>query len=269
MQGSIDQALALTVSGNALLQGLEIGPFWPEAKVFVFCSEVRFVDGSSIVAGNPALWLERLAGEGAGLKLRIAPRNDPSISAMMSLGFANGGPRLLIEAIVPGRPATCWEPSWEVTGDPFGPEPDRRIWTVSYVSVPSRSLPQWTAERALREIEADLASALDALTDFVDRFGPEEAMPGWEDQFRSARMALEAQPEWQESDPRPPGFLSPDAMRLLHACREGWVFGGMGAWNDGAYWGSAEADGDRLSETLFALLNEAVAAAANSSRRPR
>jgi hypothetical protein len=131
--------------------------------------------------------------------------------------------------------------------------------------VPSRT---WPAERPLREIEADLASALEALADFVDRFGPEEAIAEWADHFRGARMALEAQAEWQESDPRPPGFLSPDALRLLHACRAGWVFAGMGSWNDGAYWGSAEADGDRLSETLFALLNEAVAAVANSSCGP-
>jgi hypothetical protein len=268
MNGAMDQALALTVCGNALLQGREIDPFWPEAPAFVFCSEVRFVDGSAIVAGNPALWLERLAEEDSELKLRIVPRNDPGISDMVSVGFANGGPRLLIEAIVPGRPSVCWERFWEVTGDPLGPESERRIWTVTYVSVPSRSLPQWPAERPLRQIEADLASALEALTDFVDRFAPEEAMPGWQDLFRSARMTMEAQPEWQDGDPRPPGFLSPDAQRLLHACRAGWVFGGMGSWNDGAYWGSAEADGDRLSEALFALLNEAVAAGANSSCRP-
>lgn len=174
---------------------------------------------------------------------------------------------MLIEAIVPGHAGTCWEPCWEVTGDPLGGGPDRRIWTVAYFCVPTRSLPDLPAERPLREIETDLAKALEALTDFVERAGPEEAMPGWVDQFRSARAALEVQPEWQPSDPRPPGFLSADALRLLHACWAGWVFGGMGSWNDGAYWGAATAEGDRLSETLFALLNEAAAAAANSSYR--
>jgi hypothetical protein len=43
------------------------------------------------------------------------------------------------------------------------------------------------------------------------------------------------------------------------------MFGGMGSLNDGTYWGSSVVEGDRLSETLFALLNEGVVAIAESS----
>ena len=35
--------------------------------------------------------------------------------------------------------------------------------------------------------------------------------------------------------PRPPGFLSPTRCAFSTPA-EGWVFGGMGSWNDGAYW---------------------------------
>lgn len=263
MQGSLHQAVALTVSGNAVLQGLEVGPLWADGTGFSYCREIRFMDGSSIVAANPALWLEGLAGRGAGLKLRIVPRNDPAISDMMAVGFANGGPRLLIEADVPGRGCSWWEADWEVTGGAA----ERRIWTVTYFRLPDRPLAPWPAERPLGKIAHDLATALEDLTEFVERAGPGEAIPGWADHFRSARATLDGQPQWQESDPPPPGFLSTEALRLLHACRAGWVFGGMGSWNDGSYWGSVEAEGGRLSETLFALLQEGVAAVANSSCR--
>jgi hypothetical protein len=261
MDGPTQQALDLTVGGNARLQGREVGPFWPNSVAFMFCSEVRFVDGKKTVAANPALWLESLAEAGAALKLRIVPREDPARDMMLA-GFANGGSRLLVEAILPTGSSTCWEPWWEVTGDPNDPGPDRSIWTVTYFRVPN---PPDSPERALPRIAADLGVALDALAEFVDRASPEEAMPGWADQFRGARSALDAQPQWQEGDPPPAGLLAPDALRLLHACRAAWVFGGMGSWNDGAYWGGAAAEGERLSAALFALLNEAVAAAANSS----
>jgi hypothetical protein len=270
MQGSLHQALALTASGNAFLQGWEIGPFWPENDAFVFCREVRFVEegpkAPSTIAADPALWLERLAARGAGLNLRIVPRNDPRISDMMSIALANHGPRLLIEAMVPGRASTYWEPYWEVI-DPDDRSPDRKPWLVTYSCAPNRSFAEWPAERPLGKIESDIAELLERLTDFAERAAPEEAMPGWVENFRNARAALDRTAEWQGSNPAPPGFLSPEALRLLHVARAGWVFGGMGAWNDGAYWGSAKAEGDRLSEALFALLNEAVASVANSGFR--
>ena len=63
----------------------------------------------------------------------------------------------------------------------------------------------------------------------------------------------------------PPGFLPPAAERLMDACRAAWVFGGMGSWNDGAYWGEFLEEGDRLSDRLFRLLQEGLAVAANST----
>lgn len=231
MQGSLHQALTLTISGNAFLQGREIGPFWPEAYAFIFCREVLFVEqrppGSSIYAANPLAWLERLAQLGAGLKLRITPRRDPQISDIMSVGLASGGPRLLLEAITPGRASSFWEPLWEVTGDPHDPDPDRRIWSVSYSRVPTEPGPASTAERSLPEISAALAHSFEALADFVDRTAPAEAMPGWATNFRNARRALEREPGHERGDPPPPGFLSSEALRLIRACQAGWVFGGM------------------------------------------
>ena len=90
-------------------------------------------------------------------------------------------------------------------------------------------------------------------------------MPGWIENFRMARKALaEDGGHFGRGDPAPRNFLSADAYHMIHTCRAAWVFGGMGSWNDGAYWGSIEAEGDRLSEKLFVLCQQGIVAAAGS-----
>jgi hypothetical protein len=185
-------------------------------------------------------WLRQLATIRAGLKLHIVPRNDPMISDIMAAGFANGGPRLLIEALSPGEPPICWKPHWEVTGK----LDEGRIWTVTYNRAPAP--PDWPETRPFQEIGKDLAVTLESLATFVERAAPGEAMPGWEENFRRARAALD-DPPGGEGETWPAGFLPDEALSLLRAARAGSVFGGMGSWNDGAYWGSSLVEGDRLS----------------------
>jgi hypothetical protein len=264
MQGSIAQTLALTVTGNAFLKGWDIGPFWPDADAFMFCKRVRFAAADGAVAADPDEWLRRLRRDGARLRLRVVPRHEKGMSDRDGVGFANGGPRWLIEASQPGGALAWWESQWEVTYDPINPAPDRRIWSVSYRRL--AEAPDFPPDRPLAATRAKLGEVLDALAAFVDRAAPGEAMPGWAQNFRNARRVVDEDDGLHRpGDPGPEGFLSAEAYRLLHACRAAWVFGGMGAWNDGAYWGTAEAEGDRLSELLFGLLGQGIVAAANSS----
>ncbi|MEA3062337.1 MAG: hypothetical protein QOJ94_2118 [Sphingomonadales bacterium] len=264
MDGATDQALALVIVGNAFLQGLDIGMLGPDSASMIFCREVRFAGdrGSPGIPAShdPMQWFQQLAERRAGLKLHVVPRNDPAMSDIMSSGFANGGPRLLIEALSPGEPSRCWQPRWQVTGK----LDERRIWTVTYDRVGAPS--SWPETRPFREIEKDLVWTLESLAAFVERAAPSEAMPGWEENFRNARAALD-EPPGDEAEAWPAGFLPSEARCLLRAARAGSVFGGMGSWNDGAYWGTSLAEGDRLSEKLFVLLQEAVTAVANSSFR--
>jgi hypothetical protein len=69
-------------------------------------------------------------------------------------------------------------------------------------------------------------------------------------------------PRATEDDWVPPGAISPEARALLEACRQGWVFGGMGSWNDT---GDGGPDYDLVSEQLYRALTEGVCAAANDS----
>jgi hypothetical protein len=55
------------------------------------------------------------------------------------------------------------------------------------------------------------------------------------------------------------------ATCLLDACQSAWVFGGMGSWNDMSFEGGDQAEYDRVSERLFAVLNETIQIAANAS----
>jgi hypothetical protein len=267
MDGSIAQALAVTVSGNAFLQGLDIGPFWPEADPFIFCDSVRFVSGDGMSAANPEDWLRQLRCGPARLRLGVVPRNEPGWSDRQTVGFANGGPRWVTESSQSGRGSAWWEPEWKLDREPQLPASDRRIWAVTYRRRSEEFvLPE---SRPLSVILGELGQALDALADMVERAAPAEAMPGWVGFFRNARNSIDKDDgEHARGDPGPPGFLSAEARRMIHACRAAWAFGGMGAWNDGGYWGSIEAEGDRLSEALFDLLQQGVVAVANSTARP-
>jgi hypothetical protein len=262
MQGSIAQALALTVTGNAFVQGLDIGPFWPEADAFVFCGRVQFASTDGVATADPDEWLRQLRRDSAQLRLGVVPRHHLGMSDRYTTGFANGGSRWMIEISRSGGVRTWWEPEWTAQSQP-GPSP----WSVTYRRQGGPFA--FPDPRPLSVIFVELSDTLDALLSLVESAAPEEAMSGWAENFRIARKALdETVGQWAPGDPGPQGFLSAEAYRMIHACRAAWVFGGMGSWNDGAYWGSVEAEGDRLSEALFHLLQEGIIAAANSTARP-
>ena len=61
------------------------------------------------------------------------------------------------------------------------------------------------------------------------------------------------------------GVGAPLAVCLLDACQSAWVFGGMGSWNDMGFEGVDQKDYDRVSQQLFAALNETIQAATNAS----
>jgi len=61
--------------------------------------------------------------------------------------------------------------------------------------------------------------------------------------------------------------LSQLAGQLLAASQLGWVFGGMGSWNDVGSDVSKDPDYQRLSDTLFTLLPRTYVAVADTTMR--
>jgi hypothetical protein len=263
MQGTIAQTLALAIHGNAFLRGLDYRPFWPDATFFRYCAGVRFVTAEGgepggaerLAAADPDAWLRALGAGCAGLRVRVQ-RRLRGLGDRMTVGFANGGSRWLIEELGrPGRPA--WSDEWSVS---HPSAEDGRVWSVTYRRVPADAA---SDPPDLDRAEQDLRAAFDGIARFAERIGSDYAGT-----FRRALACLDSGDACRSPyhpDLAPAGLLSPQAASLLGACETGWVFGGMGSWNDGAYGQDDAAEGDPLSEALLAALQSALASVANST----
>ena len=272
MQGPIAQAAALTIYGNRRLAGPAPADFWPGASVFKFCKEVRFVtlanDRPPFVetpfAADPAKWLEALAGSGVqSLRLHHVPGNHPLMNDRLSVAFAGGGGRWLIET-VSGDRADLWEAKWSL-GD--RKDPERRIWSVSYGRVQAEAAPVALQERSLVSLRDDLKAALLR----AEAFASVKELDGFAAAFRDgAALLSSAEPlaGCFHRDIAPGGAIPLEARQLLAATETGWVFGGMGSWNDLSYQGPDRQEYEELSDRLFDLMVEAIATAANASRAP-
>jgi hypothetical protein len=258
VQGTIGQVLALAMRANAALGGREPGPDWRDADAFRFCRSVRFAVARrgtpQILAWDPDHWLGRLSGVGAlGVKARVICA-DP-VEEMRTTGFIGGGSLWLLETILPGGGSRWWRADWRLAALGNSPDP----WEVTYWHVaPPEALP---AERSLKAIEAELRDSLYAIAAFAA-----DCAPDWESSFRDALALLDGQAEKAVRDAlAPDGLLSQEAERPFEACRTAWVFGGMGSWSDGGFTEGQAEEAERLGARLFALLQEGLAAAANSS----
>ena len=275
MQGTLAQAIALTLYGNAVLcRGLTLDeiPFYPTNSVFAFCEFVRFVDFKRIdndwqcvdFALTPTEWFNRLHEEGTQyLQLHYAPSGDDRIADRMSVGFVGGGGHWLIETARSGG-SGCWEARWEI-GD--RERPDQRIWRVTYGRI--RTGTQFPFERveSLDLEAARLQRNLTRIAAFADR----NQSGAFARHFEQALACLNdgaSSPNSGYVNLVPPSLLSRDAEQLLSAVQAAWVFGGMGSWNDLAFPDDQQQEYEALSEELFQLLNRAVVLAVNSSAPP-
>jgi hypothetical protein len=270
MQAPIAQSVALTIAGNRFLRGGALADFWPEASVFRYCKPVHFVtlsgpDQAPIAdayAEDPLAWMKKIQGEGrTGLRLLYVPNQGTQRDREL-VGFAGGGGRRLIAAIK-GDEADLWEARWAV-GDQK--DPAKKIWIVTYGRVATGFDLAGESERSVADIGTDLRAALADITKFAEA----QQLENFADSFRLASERLAgAQPlakGWFDKLDDKDG-LDLAARQLLGAAEAAWVFGAMGSWNDLTFKGETGKTYDELSNRLFALLNEAVAAATNASLR--
>lgn len=173
------------------------------------------------------------------------------MSPWLASAFANGNDWGLVSVGV--RPA-LWRARWEVTNPSA---PDRRIWRVTVTG-------EWTTIAAsapdvgLSAVELD--TALQALGDFAARSGES----GWATVMQRARSQLSAESPECAYYPEmvPQGSLPLDRHQLLAAATHGWIFGGMGSWNDSVQGDSDEYE--RVSSDLWNALTRAFMAAVNA-----
>ncbi len=267
MQGTIAQAIGLVISGNATLGEAPPDAGWPNAHVFQFCHQVRFVSLAGDpekpdvepYAPDPNAWLQRLKTDGIrGLRLHHLHSNRAEISDRMSVALIGGGGRWLIEA-AKGERSDLWEARWAVTRRD---DPDRRIWTVTYGRVAEAIEPPETPHHDPDTLHTALRGTLGAIAAFARA----QRLGTFAGAFERSLKALDsnAPPTGHTFDDLPLSGLPLSTRQLLGAVEAGWVFGGMGSWNDLGFEGIAQATYDRLSEALFTGFNAALVVAANS-----
>jgi hypothetical protein len=105
----------------------------------------------------------------------------------------------------------------------------------------------------LSALEVDLRRALLDILDFTTR-----ANAGFIDNFSGALDILDGRAAPTRTDFAPDGVVPPVAVRLVSACSNAWVFGGMMSWNDGPYNppsdpGAAQAMEDEYNRVSAAL----------------
>jgi len=270
MNGPIAQIIALTCYGNAFLQGMDVGQFFPKNSTCVFCDRVTFVTVEKSflgkpkekeVAKTPEEWFKYLKTAGAvGVRLSRAPQNDSHISARMSAGFVGGGGTWSMEVLLPKNRSEFWVARWEVWNQKA---PEQRIWRVTYSRVSKGATTKLKPDdlnntatrltRALREIHS---------------FSKQQNCGGFTQCFADALDTLDSDGKnlhGYHKDLAPAGHLSDKALTILDACQKAWVFGGMGSWNDMGFAGEVQKKYERVSDQLFQELNQAISEAANQS----
>ena len=270
MVGPTAQLVALACHFNGRDRRFRPVSFLLSNSTCKFCEQVHFVRQHRAwfgrrtnwvtAAQSPDEWLEREARPGRKAVVLQQGINGSGISDRMSAGLIGGGGRWQLN-ITDERRMDVWEANWEVGNREA---PDQRIWRVRYSMIAENLTLVPPTQRSPMEIIPALRQALSDVLAFceqhrIDSFG------GY---FRKAIECLSADDPFAlvyHKDLAPEELLSLSAQQVLAACQAAWVFGGMGSWNDMAFEGQEQRRYEKLSDTLFTLLNEAIQSGANSA----
>lgn len=248
--------LALVAHGNDALARHDA----PE--LLASCSALRSIGGVDFAFADgadraplqgTAAWFDELARRAVSrLDLIVDLRVSPSASAFQGgLGWA-------VETRYAGH-ATRWFAEWL---HEQGSARRLRLSLAEGEAHPLGLAP--TGDGSLEASRQALGAALAAAQQFSDDRG---LGFGW--RLADARTALvdPAPRPVRHPDLLPPRGFPLAARQLVAAADRGWVFGGMGAWNDRLFGDPDEqADFERLSATLLHALVVAAASGANAYR---
>ncbi len=263
MQISIAQTLALAMHGNAFLRGRAVEPFFRNSTCRL-CSDVGFaargrlwLPRGRIVAATPDEWFAQIRRRNIG---RLIVEYSPSSwLARMPIGLVGGGGHWRI-GIMSGRSGPSWEGKWRIGNRQ---DPEHRVWSVTYRGA-------GRIESAHRVTVDDLERFVSGLTpafEDIAAFARERGQKDFAEAFGRAVSCLgsdDPRQSWDYPDLAPPG-LPLAADRILGAAQVGWVFGGMGSWEDLRFREDVQRRYEDLSCRLRGLLSQATVAAANAS----
>lgn len=270
MNGEIAQIVALTCHGNAVLRKEQISPFFPSNSTCQFCNRVTFVEPSTTLFGSqrerpvartPDNWFQYLVdSDASGIRLWRSTNEeaDSEIPDHMLAGFVGGGGTWTMEVLLPSGLSALWIARWQLWNENAR---DNKIWRVTYGHIGD------TTSSRVHELELSEASErlLAALRD-IRAFSHAKECGGFTQCFdRGIESLTTSKRSGYHKDLAPEGSILPAAEAILDACQSGWVFGGMGSWNDMGFDGEDHDEYERVSQQLFEAISDSLSCAASST----
>jgi hypothetical protein len=209
------------------------------------------------VANSPEEWLVALRAWGVSdLSLITSGPADGALPSLVASAFSSSGPWGLLAT--GGVAPTIWGIRWEVADRDA---PDSRIWALAAVSAPGGAFhaPLVGPAEAREQLRVALAE--------IRTFAETNDLETWAPWFAKSATLLD------DPEPVPPyhrDLLPSDASlsrrQLAAAVVQGWVFGGMGSWNDvGLADPEAEREYEHVGANMYSVLLVALPAAVNGS----
>lgn len=235
MNGILAQSAALAAHAQARWLDPRLGGdevYWERHSTFRYVRTLTFKslkrglfrESEVEVASSPCEWMATFPVD-ARVALVCLGASTP-VEASAASPFVSSA-RAGIAVLWDGG-GNLWSPAWEAVGR----YPDTKIWRVTYLA--RATLEVKATWQPLNEARTALADTLNDVAAFASAH---EGLLGWRETFEKASQALHA-PE--PISPYHPDILplegySLPARQLLAASVGGFVFGGMGSWNDCAF----------------------------------
>jgi len=261
MDGQVAQVAALVAHGSAWLAGDREGAVRVErGSTFQYVRSVRFQrevgqpPAPATTDDDVSGWFGRFEAWGVtALWMDPRPLAIPTFPAHVLAAFANASRASIVAE---GRERVRWISTWTV--DRARTPTDKRIWTVETIG--RDDLANLGPRPSIGAVTEALAERVGAARDLAQRWGE----TFWAGQFeRALAVGSSDQPRAQfHDDVLPPG-AELDRRRLFAMASSAWVFGGMGSWNDIGPPAGDEGEYRAVTETLYAAVLDAVAAAVN------
>jgi hypothetical protein len=265
MNGILAQTAALTAHAKVHALDPQLGgddAYWAAHSTFKYVKTVTFLavkrgllrSSQQEIATTPPGWMTALPRASVIRFFSLGAAGSPA--AHVASAFV-GGTREGIGVSSSGS-NDIWIPAWNATGDKY---PEQKIWRVQYTMVKDSGIPLPAPTVVIARER--LGKALREITDFA---AADSGLSPWCETFQRAADALGAP---NPAAPYHPDILPPEgytleARQLLAAAVGGFVFGGMGSWNDGGPESSdARQEYEQLSTELYAAVMEGLGVAVN------
>ena len=225
---------------------------------------MRFVDLKKGLLGkfheverhkDPDDWLRSLKNiHAVRAWLTYTPTGNANAPDHQLAAFAGGGGDWQL-VLATHKETDFWMSRWDVTKQDAS---DNRIWGVTYACIGKSDHGLSVPQGDLNVAASRLRSALTATRDFATK----HELPSWAEWFQRAIDCSD--PSRSITFPEYIDFICLDsypeiAQRLFATAYNGWVFGGMGSWNDLYF--EPELENDHyyeLSAELYSAINDAI-----------